>query len=64
MEKRKVFVIGECVSIHYGPHLKEMIKDKYEYDRKRGIEQALEDLDKASGANAGDSRMVISREEK
>lgn len=58
MEKRKIFVVGDSVSIHYGPYLKKMIKDKFEYDRKRGLEQALTDLDRPIGANAGDSRMV------
>lgn len=59
MEKESVFVIGDSVSIHYGPYLKENIKDKFNYDRKRGLDQALEDLDRPVGANAGDSRMVL-----
>lgn len=59
MEKRKIFVIGDSVSIHYGPYLKKIIEDKFDYDRKRGIEQALADLDKPIGANAGDSKMVL-----
>jgi hypothetical protein len=59
MERRRLFVIGDSVSIHYGPYLKKMIEDKFDYDRKRGMEQALMDLDKPIGANAGDSRMVL-----
>ncbi|MBU3191837.1 SGNH/GDSL hydrolase family protein [Clostridium bowmanii] len=59
MEKQKIFVIGDSVSIHYGPYLKNMIKHKFDYDRKRGVEEALEDLDKPVGANAGDSGMVM-----
>lgn len=59
MERQKIFVIGDSVSIHYGPYLRKMIKDKFDYDRKRGIEQALKNLDKPIGANAGDSRMVL-----
>ena len=59
MEKQKIFVLGDSVSIHYGPYLKKMIKDKFQYDRKRGIEQALTDLDAPIGANAGDSEMVM-----
>ncbi|MBU3143846.1 SGNH/GDSL hydrolase family protein [Clostridium sp. CF012] len=59
MEKQKIFVIGDSVSIHYGPYLKKLINHKFEYDRKRGIEQALTDLDKPIGANAGDSGMVM-----
>lgn len=59
MKRRKLFVIGDSVSIHYGPYLKRMIESKFQYDRKRGEEQALMDLDKPIGANAGDSRMVL-----
>ncbi|WP_406242572.1 SGNH/GDSL hydrolase family protein [Tissierella carlieri] len=59
MERQKIFVIGDSVSIHYGPYLREMIKDKFDYDRKRGIEEALTDSDKPIGDNAGDSRMVL-----
>ncbi|KOF56954.1 hypothetical protein AGR56_10145 [Clostridium sp. DMHC 10] len=60
LNKRNIFVIGDSVSIHYGPFLNKMIKDKFNYDRKRGIDQALVDLDTPVGANAGDSRMVLS----
>jgi len=56
---RGLFVIGDSISIHYGPYLREMIKDKFTYDRKRGLEHALADLDKPVGANAGDSSMVL-----
>lgn len=59
IKNRNIFVIGDSISIHYGPYLKEMIKDKFNYDRKRGIKDALKDLDKPTGANAGDSRMVL-----
>lgn len=59
MKKRKIFVIGDSVSIHYGPYLKKMIKHKFEYDRKRGMEDALTDLDRPIGANAGDSGVVM-----
>ncbi|MEK6264878.1 MAG: SGNH/GDSL hydrolase family protein [Clostridium sp.] len=59
MDKRNIYVIGDSVSIHYGPYLKNNIKDKFEYDRKRGIEQAITDLDSPIGANAGDSVMVM-----
>ncbi|WP_291563529.1 MULTISPECIES: SGNH/GDSL hydrolase family protein [unclassified Clostridium] len=52
-------MIGDSISIHYGPYLREMIKDKFSYDRKRGVEHALVDLDKPVGANAGDSSMVL-----
>ncbi len=56
---RGLFVIGDSISIYYGPYLREMIKDKFSYDRERGVEHALVDLDKPVGANAGDSSMVL-----
>jgi len=56
---RSLFAIGDSISIHYGPYLREMIKGKFTYDRKRGLEHALIDLDKPVGANAGDSSMVL-----
>lgn len=59
MEKRKVFVLGDSVSIYYGPDLKHFLEDKAQYDRKRGLDQALKDLDNPVGANGGDSRMVL-----
>ena len=63
MNKRKVFVIGDSISIHYGPFLKNFLEDdsehSFEYDRKRGMEQALKDLDKPVGANGGDSNQVL-----
>lgn len=59
IKKRSLFIIGDSVSIHYGPYLKKMTEPKFNYDRKRGVKQALEDLDKPVGANAGDSRMVL-----
>lgn len=59
MKERSLFVVGDSVSIHYGPYLKRMVEDKFNYDRKRGEKQALVDLDKPVGANAGDSRMIL-----
>lgn len=55
---KSVFVIGDSISIHYGPYLKELSNGKFKYDRKRGKE-AMADLDKPLGANAGDSTMVL-----
>ncbi|HEY5523994.1 MAG TPA: SGNH/GDSL hydrolase family protein, partial [Clostridium sp.] len=59
MKIKTVFVIGDSISLHYGPYLEKMIKDKYNYRRKIKIEDALIDLDKPVGANSGDSGMVL-----
>jgi len=55
--RKAVFIIGDSVSIHYGPFLKVMIKSKYNFDRTSEIVDG--DLDKPVGANAGDSKMVL-----
>ncbi|WP_159884807.1 SGNH/GDSL hydrolase family protein [Paenibacillus puerhi] len=56
---RKLFVFGDSISIKYGPYLKGMVENSFHYDRKRGEEQALADLDNPVGANGGDSNMVL-----
>ncbi|GIP16658.1 hypothetical protein J40TS1_23000 [Paenibacillus montaniterrae] len=56
---KKLFVVGDSISIQYGPFLKQMTAGRFHYDRKRGVEEALADLDKPVGANGGDSSMVL-----
>ncbi|WP_282936571.1 SGNH/GDSL hydrolase family protein [Paenibacillus sp. RC67] len=56
---RRVFVIGDSISIQYGPYLKDMLADRFGYDRKSGEEAALTNLDNPMGANGGDSSMVL-----
>ncbi len=51
-----VFVIGDSISIQYGPSLEKALAGFFHYDRKRG---SLEDLDNPDGANGGDSSMVL-----
>jgi len=57
----RLFVIGDSISIHYGPYLEKFLPDRFHYDRKRdaGAEKAEANLDIPSGANGGDSRMVL-----
>jgi lysophospholipase L1-like esterase len=59
MNKKSIFVLGDSISIQYGPYLKKMLNGVFNYDRKRGEEQALADLDNPVGANGGDSSMVL-----
>ncbi|SFL16321.1 Lysophospholipase L1 [Paenibacillus sp. 1_12] len=56
---RHIFVIGDSISIQYGPYLKEQLEGEFGYDRKRGETQAMIDLDQPLGANGGDSSMVM-----
>ena len=55
----KVFIIGDSISIHYGPYLEQYLKGFAEYARKEGKEEALRNLDIPQGANGGDSSMVL-----
>ncbi len=54
----KIYVIGDSISIQYGPYLARFLKGIAEYARKEGEEEALLNLDKPVGANGGDSSMV------
>ena len=56
---RSLFIVGDSISIQYGPYMKRFVVGSYQYDRKRGEAEALEDLDKPVGANGGDSDMVL-----
>lgn len=56
---KKLFIVGDSISIQYGPYLKQMVAGRFHYDRKRGEAEALADLDKPVGANGGDSSMVL-----
>lgn len=58
MKSRKLFVVGDSISIQYGPYLRDMVEGMMKYDRKRGEDQSL-DLPDIKGANGGDSRMVL-----
>lgn len=52
----RVFVLGDSISVHYGPYLEKAVHGEFTYDRKRGPEGSMDD---PVGANGGDSRMVL-----
>ena len=54
-----VFVIGDSISIHYGPYLAAALAGRFAYDRKSDAGEALLNLDRPHGANAGDSSLVL-----
>jgi len=56
----KVYVIGDSISIQYGPYLQKYLSGSIEYSRKDGEDEALLNLDNPVGANGGDSYMVLS----
>jgi lysophospholipase L1-like esterase len=54
----KIYVVGDSISIQYGPYLKKYLNENIIYSRKEGEENALLDLDIPQGANGGNSKMV------
>ena len=56
---KSIYVIGDSISIQYGPYLEEMLRGVWQYGRKEGDEEARLNLDRPQGANGGDSSMVL-----
>jgi hypothetical protein len=56
----KIYVIGDSISVQYGPFLEKYLAGIVEYSRKEGEEEAHLDLDRPQVANGGDSSMVLS----
>ncbi|MBI2502461.1 MAG: SGNH/GDSL hydrolase family protein [Candidatus Latescibacteria bacterium] len=56
---KRVYVIGDSISIQYGPYLQRALRGVMEYGRKEGEEEARCNLDHPQGANGGDSSMVL-----
>ena len=56
----KLYVIGDSISIHYGPYLQAYLKGSMDYSRKEAREETLLKLDNPQGDSGGDSSMVLS----
>lgn len=54
-----VFVIGDSISMQYGPFLEQYLQGTWDYDRKRNEGADSSNLDQPAGANGGDSGMVL-----
>ena len=50
-----LFLLGDSISLQYGPFLADMLADRFLLQRKEGQDQALANLDLPVGANGGDS---------
>ena len=57
-ELKKLYVIGDSVSMQYGPYLERFLNGTLLYDRK-GKGKVPGDLDYESAVNGGDSRNVL-----
>ncbi len=54
-----VFLIGDSISIQYGPYLEQYLDGVVQLTRKKDDGNAEKNLDVPTGANGGDSRMVL-----
>lgn len=54
-----LYVLGDSISIHYGPYLEGYLKGKFRYTRLSDVETAVLNLDVGMGGNAGDSNRVV-----
>jgi len=59
MKKPSLFVLGDSISMHYGPYLKQYLSGQFDYDRKREKGISKNDLYKPVGGNGGDSKNVL-----
>ncbi|HBL78027.1 MAG TPA: lipase [Prolixibacteraceae bacterium] len=55
----KLFLIGDSISIQYGPYLEKYLRGFASYERKQDDGSANKNLDYPTGANGGDSKMVL-----
>lgn len=56
---KRLYVLGDSISIDYGPHLQRYLHGTMAYARKEGEAEARLNLDRPQGANGGDSSMVL-----
>ncbi|MFH1762424.1 MAG: SGNH/GDSL hydrolase family protein [bacterium] len=61
MNNKSVFVLGDSISIHYGPYLSELFKNNFDYSRKGDIEIDPDNPTHLGDDrnNGGDSRLVL-----
>lgn len=55
----KIYVLGDSISMQYGPYLEQFVRGFATYARKQGDAAARLNLDDPQGANGGDSAMVL-----
>ncbi len=56
---KRLFVLGDSISVHYGPYLKLMVQGVLHYARKSGAGEPPPDQGYPVDANGGDSSMVL-----
>lgn len=56
---KKLFLLGDSISLQYGPYLEKYLNGKFVIVRKDSDSSAFRNLDIPVGSNGGDSRMVL-----
>lgn len=59
MKKHNLYVVGDSISMQYGPYLERYLADTFSYARKTGEEAALLKHNLPREANGGDSSSVL-----
>lgn len=55
-----IYVLGDSISVHYGPYLERALSGLAVYARKGGPDASGTDWENPTDANGGDSRLVLS----
>ncbi len=56
---KRVLVLGDSIALQYFPYLRDSLRPEYECFLKGDTEEALRDLDRATGSNCGDSNRIL-----
>ena len=59
MNKPRLHIIGDSISLHYGPYLEQYLAGRYAYARKSAESEARLNLANPMGENGGDSSLVL-----
>jgi len=59
MDKPRLYVIGDSISIQYGPYLEKYVTGRFAYARKTAEAEAQLNLPNPQGENGGDSSVVL-----
>ena len=59
MERPRLYVIGDSISLHYGPYLEQYLGERFAYARKTAETEARLNLPNPMGDNGGDSSVVL-----
>jgi lysophospholipase L1-like esterase len=58
--RKRLFLLGDSISVRYGPYLEQMAASRFVYARKQATPNAPDSLPYPADANGGDSSQVLS----